>query len=401
METTLSERAPTPANGANGAGDHTLPMGIVRVRDRVFISVNQHFCDMLGYTTVELVGRPTRMVHASAEEHQRMGQVFYADLRSHGAAAWPSRLRCKDGSFVDVTLTSIHDAPPEADRTVVIMDVSKSRRAEQELVWQNRELTAFHRISEVMLSGESTHFVFDAIARETSTMTDFPMVAIELCDFERAVMVYRGAYGIPLHEMPSPFEVPMDVSLSGQVAHTGEPLVENNISDRREYAAPILRMLGVQTFACVPIKSAGQVVGTLSLSHRERISVEPRVLKAVGSLANYLATLFDRLQAREAVSRSEAELSAVYDRVPSMLCLFDEHLQIIRANLAAKEFAGRDGAGLAPLRVGKFFHCRAVAENSDECGQPAECLGCDLRRVLTETLKTGKSQRQDDAKHRA
>src|SRR5579871_3430730 len=71
-----------------------------------------------------------------------------------------------------------------------------------ELSWQNRELTAFHRISEVMLGGGSEQSVFDTVARETSGMTDFPMVSIELCDFNRAVMIYRGAHGIPLHEMP-------------------------------------------------------------------------------------------------------------------------------------------------------------------------------------------------------
>jgi PAS domain S-box-containing protein len=303
-------------------------------------------------------------------------------------------MRCKDGSVIEVMLTSIQGAAGENERTFVIMDVTKSRRAEQELFWQNRELTAFHRISEVMLSGQSTQQIFDTIARETSGMTDYPMVAIELCDFERAVMVYRGAHGIPLHEMPEPFEVPMDVSLSGQVAHTGEPLVEHNISDRREYAAPILRMLGVQTFVCVPIKTDGQVVGTLSLSHREKIFVEPRVVKAAGSLANYLATLFDRLQAREAVSRSEAELSTVYDRVPSVLCLFDEQLQIVRANLAATEFANRTSASASPLRIGEFFHCKSIAENEGFCGKQATCLGCNLRQVLIETLSTGKSLRQ-------
>ena len=45
---------------------------------------------------------------------------------------------------------------------------AKPRGAEQELFWQNRELTAFHRISEVMLSGGSEQSVFDTIARETS-----------------------------------------------------------------------------------------------------------------------------------------------------------------------------------------------------------------------------------------
>ncbi|HSY18746.1 MAG TPA: ATP-binding protein [Candidatus Acidoferrales bacterium] len=271
----------------------------------------------------------------------------------------------------------------------------KPRGAEQELFWQNRELTAFHRISEVMLSDGSEQSVFDTIARETSGMTDFPMVSIELCDFNRAVMIYRGAHGIPLHEMPSPFEVPMDVTLSGQVAHTGETLVEYNVAGRREYAAPILRILGVQTFVCVPIKSDGKIIGTLSLAHHEQIEVEPRVVKAATGLANYLATQFDRLLAREAARRSEAELSIVYDRVPNVLCLFDEDLQIVRANHAAIEFASLGKEISSPLRLGEFFRCKNHStETGTGCGQPASCLGCNLRRVLMETLTTGKSMKQ-------
>jgi two-component system cell cycle sensor histidine kinase/response regulator CckA len=271
----------------------------------------------------------------------------------------------------------------------------KPRGAEQELFWQNRELTAFHRISEVMLSDGSEQSVFDTIARETSGMTDFPMVSIELCDFNRAVMIYRGAHGIPLHEMPSPFEVPMDVTLSGQVAHTGETLVEYNIASRREYAAPILRILGVQTFVCVPIKSGGKIIGTLSLAHHEQIEVEPRVVKAATGLANYLATQFDRLLAREAARRSEAELSIVYDRVPNVLCLFDEDLQIVRANHAAIEFASLGKEISSPLRLGEFFRCKNHStETGTGCSQPASCLGCSLRRVLMETLTTGKNLKQ-------
>jgi PAS domain S-box-containing protein len=379
---------------ADVADFYALPMGIARVRDRIFITVNARFCEMLGYAAEELIGQPTAMVYASDADYHHVGQAMLADLKHHGAVSCQAKFRCKDGSIIEVTMTTTNPGPPEVEATFVVMDVTLSRRADQELYWQNRELTAFHRISEVMLSNQPTQFIFDTIARETSSMTDFPMVAIELCDFERAVMVYRGAYGIPLHEMPSPFEVPMDVSLSGQVAETGEPLVENNIPGRREYAAPILRLLGVQTFVCVPIKSNGQVVGTLSLSHRQRMVVGPRVVKAAGSLANYLSTLFDRLQAREAVSRSEAELSSVYDRVPSVLCLFDEQLKIIRANLAATEFAGHSGVGSRPEPLGEFFQCGTLANSPGMCGKESHCLGCELRRVLLETLTTGKSQRQ-------
>jgi PAS domain S-box-containing protein len=177
-------------------------MGIARVKGRFFVSVNPRFCEMLGYAAAELVGRSTAMVYASDEDYQRVGEMIYPDLKNHGAASCQTKMLCKDGSVIEVTLTSIYSSPSHAEGTFVIMDVTKSRRAEQELFWQNRELTAFHRISEVMLSGQSTQSIFDTIARETSGMTDFPMVAIELCDFERAIMVYRGAHGIPLHEMP-------------------------------------------------------------------------------------------------------------------------------------------------------------------------------------------------------
>jgi len=392
---TMSSADAVPQVARDGHTDFSpLPMGIARVRDRVLTEVDRHFCSMVGYAAEELVGQSTALLYASNEDFQAIGQNLFLATNHNGATSCQTKFRRKDGTLMEVTIIVTDSSVDGAEHTFVVTDTTKSRRVERELFWQNRELTAFHRISEVMLSDRNTQSIFDTIARETSGMTDFPMVAIELCDFDRAVMIYRGAHGIPLNEMPTPFEVPMDVSLSGQVAHTGEPLVEHNISDRREYAAPILRLLGVQTFVCVPIKSDGNVVGTLSLSHRERLPVEPRVVKAVSSLANYLATLFGRLEAREAVSRSEAELSSVYDRVPNVLCLFDEQLHIVRANLAATEFAGQPGSNSLPLRVGEFFNCQSVAINGGACGAEAECLGCHLRRVLQETLTTGKSQRQ-------
>ena len=279
----------------------------------------------------------------------------------------------------------LNELPPPA-RT----EPPPPRAAAQELFWQNRELTAFHRISEMMLSGESEQSVFDTIAREASGMTDFPMVSIELCDFTRAVMIYRGAHGMPLHEMPVPFEVPMDVTLSGQVAHTGEMLVEQNVADRREYAAPILKFFGVRTFVCLPIKSEGKVVGTLSLAHHEPVEVLARVVKAATSLANYRATQFDRLHARAAARRVEAELATVYDRVPNVLCLFDEELQIVRANHAAVEFATLSSPENSPLRLGDFFRCKS---GGNTC-QPGVCFGCHLRRLRAETLQTAKNLRR-------
>ncbi|HTV41412.1 MAG TPA: PAS domain S-box protein [Candidatus Sulfotelmatobacter sp.] len=254
---------------------------------------------------------------------------------------------------------------------------------EQELFRQNRELAALRRVSEIMLSGRPEGEIFDAIAGEVAGVTDFPMVSIELCDFERAVMIFRGTHGIPLEGMPTPFEVPMDVTISGEVAHNGSLLIETETFGRRDYAAPILRRLGVQTFVCIPIKTASRVIGTLSLAHDKKIEVASHLLVTATGMANYIAMLLDRLETRDALRRSEAELAAVYDRAPSVMCLFDERLDVVRANRAAAEFAGCSQAELTSERI-----FRALEHQKIGNGDSSQ----NLRGVLADTLVSGKSR---------
>ena len=265
--------------------------------------------------------------------------------------------------------------------TITALDITASRQAERELRWRNRQLTALQKISEVTLSGENEQHIFNAIAREAAEITGFPIVAIELCDFEKSVMVFRGVHGMDFEGLPVPFEVPMDVTLSGEVARTGKVLVETDAANRRENAAPILRRLNVQTFLCLPIKTNDRVIGTLSLAYHKKIAVEEIVIAQAASLANYLATLVDRLQAREAVRRGEAELAAVYDRAPNVMCLFDDEFRILRANLAAAELAGCRKEDLAGLRVEDFL-------SGPESNRR---VASELRRAVNETFITGKS----------
>ncbi len=373
----------TSEPAVDGRYFRTMPVGIAASINRVFTQVNSHLCKMVGYSAEELVGKSARILFATDEEFERIGRDAYADLRAHGASVIETVFRHKNGRQINVLLSSTQIDPDSSSVTFNIIDITESRQLEQELSWQNRELAALHRVSEIMLSGQPEQEIFDAIAGEIAGVTDFPMVSIELCDFERSVMIYRGACGIPLADMPTPFEVPMDVTLSGEVAHTGSVLIETETFNRREYAAPILRRLGVQTFVCVPIKSQNKVIGTLSLAHDKKIQIEPRIMVAATSVANYLATLLDSLQTRDALRRSETELAAVYDRAPSAMCLFDERLDIVRANRAAAELAG---CRQTELNRERFF--RALQDYN----QGDENSGQDLRAILAETLVSGKSR---------
>jgi PAS domain S-box-containing protein len=267
---------------------------------------------------------------------------------------------------------------------------TRLREREQEMASRDQQLAAFHRISEIMQADSAKPEVFNAIAREISEMTGFPVVAIELCDFKRALMLVRGSHGIALDDLPDPLEVPMDVTPSGEVARTGQLLVESHAPSRREYAAPFLKELRAEVFVCAPIKIQGRIAGTLSLAHRQPISIEPSIVKQIESLANYLATLFGGLDARQAAHQGAAELAAVYDRAPSVMCLFDQNMNIIRANRAALEFAGRRRADATPVSAAEFFQCLDGNKKNNRCFASPVCQACELCRAVSDTFRSGK-----------
>ena len=408
-------------NGAAASGpDHGLPgdeallagvwraspLGIGHLVNHRLCAANPKLAEITGRT--ELIGLHFSELFLSAKEFERVQSHLERELALHPVASIETRWLRADGGRVEIQLNvtattggtrnselGTRDSESGTHYTFTALDITARRDALEEIVLCHQQLAGFHTISEIMQGDEPGIETFNAIAREVSEMTGFPVVAIELCDFQRSVMIYCGSHGVELAGLPEPLEIPMDVTPSGQVALTGETLVETEAAVRRECAAPFFRQMAAETFVCVPIKTNRQVVGALSLAHRRRETVHSRVLLQIESLANYLATLFARLRAREAVRKGEAELAAVYDRAPNVMCLLDEKLRIVQANRAALEFTPRWDAQPNRLSPGAFLNCETLAKNpGSRCGGTEVCTFCELRRAVTETLKTGKGWHQ-------
>src|ERR1051325_6786296 len=273
-------------------------------------------------------------------------------------------------------------------------NLSDARVHAGELLLRDRQLEAFHRISQLMQAEVPGPKVFNQIAREISEMTGFPIVTIEVYDFNRSLMIVRGSQGFAVGDAPTPSELPMDVTPSGEAAQTDKLLVDTNAAHRRENAAPFLKSLNIEGFLCAPIRVQGKVAGTLNLAHREKISIDPQIIQLTESLANYLSTLFGRLTAHDAVQQGEAELAAVYDRAPRGMCLFDEQLRIVRANRAGMEFASREPTQFVPTTAGEFFHCPCAATSVGRPLSQSTCQDCELCRAASQTLVTGQGWRR-------
>jgi len=104
-------------------------------------------------------------------------------------------------------------------------------------------------------------------------------------------------------------------------------------------------------------------------------------------------SITERRLAEEALARSQAELKAIYDHAPVMLCVVDADRRVRYANRAFTAFTGVPEAALQDGHACGVFGCINALDDSRGCGFGAKCADCALRLALENTLNTGEVHR--------
>lgn len=110
------------------------PTGIGVVCDRVFTQVNKRMCEMTGYTEEELTGKNARMLYTSDEDYDYVGREKYAQIRDHFTGTVETRWKRKDGSIIDVLISSAAITGGDLSKgvTFAALDITERKQAEAE-----------------------------------------------------------------------------------------------------------------------------------------------------------------------------------------------------------------------------------------------------------------------------
>ena len=160
------------------------------------IRVNQYFCDMLGYTHEEYVGRPISEFHADDDVICDILKRLQAGEKLDD---YPARLRCKDGSIKDVLIdSSVMFRDGEFVHTrCFTRDVSERRRAEESLRHAHRQLEdrVAERTAELVRANE----FLDALLENVQT-------GVVACDAAGVLTLFNGVtralHGLPEEPIP-------------------------------------------------------------------------------------------------------------------------------------------------------------------------------------------------------
>lgn len=111
------------------------PIGIGLGRDRIILQVNDRICQMTGYRREELVGQSARILYPDPAEFERVGKVKFDQIQRLGTVTVETRWLRKDGTIIDVLLSStpLKDKDLKSGVTFTALDISDRKQAEIKL----------------------------------------------------------------------------------------------------------------------------------------------------------------------------------------------------------------------------------------------------------------------------
>jgi len=111
------------------------PAGMGLVSDRTFLQVNDRLSEMTGYSSEELIGRNARMLYPTEADYNFVGDTKYAQINQRGIGTVETRWQKKDGSIIDILLTSapLNAGDLSAGVTFIALDTTDRKRTEDQM----------------------------------------------------------------------------------------------------------------------------------------------------------------------------------------------------------------------------------------------------------------------------
>ena len=108
------------------------PVGIGLNINRVIQEVNPRLCEMTGFAVEELVGQNARMLYPDQESYDYVGREKYNQIRQYHTGTVETRWRRKDGTIIDVLLSSTPLDVDDLHKGVTFTALDITRRIEME-----------------------------------------------------------------------------------------------------------------------------------------------------------------------------------------------------------------------------------------------------------------------------
>ncbi|HEX6034868.1 MAG TPA: PAS domain S-box protein, partial [Anaerolineales bacterium] len=303
------------------------------------IFVNAGFCEMLGYSEMELLGK-TIWELTFTEDLEVNKRLFKRMVKQDKPYQFEKRFIRKDGSLLwtSVSVTVIHDSAGEPKGGVgVVLNLEKRKQAENALAEYARQQASLYRLSDELHHTESLTAVFDASLDAILNALQCDRASILLCD-DSNVMRFVAWRGLsegyrkatdghspwkPDERDPQP--VVMDDVRTGELSESLRAIIEAE---------------GIASLAFIPLVSNGRLIGKFMVYFDAPHAFEEGELDLGQTIARQLASAIDRKRAEVQLRESEERFRTLANAMPSIVWTAAPDGKITYANDQWFQYAG-------------------------------------------------------------
>jgi len=240
--------------------------------------------------------------------------------RGHEVRDWDCDLVLDDGEVRHVILnaTPLQREGEEFRGAVgVFIDVTDRRREEQA---RRRDQERFELLSVTagrLLESENPQTVVDELCRKIMAHLDCQIFFNFLVDRHAGNLRLNACAGIPESEIARLEKLDFGAAVCGFVALNGVRVVAEDIPSRRDTRTELVAGYGVQAYACHPLLSRGEVLGTLSFGTKTRTRFSDDDLSLMKTVADEVAVAIERMRDEQALRDRSLELQLLTEALES------------------------------------------------------------------------------------
>ena len=276
---------------------------------------NSAFPRIFGYGLAE-VARKDLFDFVHPEDAEMVRQAFETLLRGEPVRNLEYRFRRKDGTWIDVLCSGSvfsRDGERVHELQFIVRDVTQAHRRQQQLLRRNRQLAGLAKLAEVANSSLN----IDEIARNTLEValetTGMTGGGIHLADPKNQTLHLYMQSGLTDEFVAQIRTLKWGEGIPGHVAASGQAVVAGDLTARQLAVSSLAAQQGFRSSIVVPVKTKGELLGTLGLVNREELAFSPEVVEMVTAMGNQLGIAVANARLYERQLRENEKLTALVD----------------------------------------------------------------------------------------
>ncbi len=235
-------------------------------------------------------------------------------------------------------------------------------------MYRGRRLIILSTLSGLLAQAENLEDIFPTAIEIVADVMEIEVVLIYSLGTKRRELILSAYRGVPDEFAQEVDRMRVGEGFNGRVVETGEPLMVKDAAKDPHLSREAVRREGLRAQLVVPMKSRGQVVGTICVATRHRREFPFEEIELLTAIGNQIGIAIDKarlyqeqLFMTELLRQSEAKYRELFQDASDAIIVHDMEGRITDANKVCEKLLGYAIRELEGRNVSDFLGPDALA----------------------------------------